>query len=229
MRRKFEYDPIMLDLNTYTETKKGKDKKYHPLKNRHILEKNPACDFGEYYRGHDYLFVSREKDRVVFMFAPSDDIKDWLNNLEGVFDDEGIHKGFNDSFKKFTSIVKAELANVGNRTIQFIGTSRGGAICQIGAKLSGELGYPTHCMHFEAPMVFNKEVRNKLELLPIHCTAVMQVHSYVPALPPHIMGFRRWGRRKVLRPKWWYMFPGTFIKIHLDCNSNIERYTYESK
>lgn len=217
---------IFLDILSYNDIRKKKGK-YYPKLNNHILHNNPACEIVEHYAGSDYCFVSYEQERVIFSFAPSDDIKDWVNDFKSgnknELNENGVHKGFNKSFEQFKQFITNNLNTVGTRDIFFTGHSRGGALAQLGAMLSGELGKPTHCITSGSPRVFNKKMRDHFALLPIYCTNIINVHDVVPMLPPKVMGYYRTRSWKVLKPKWWYFFPFSFIKIHLDYLSNLRR------
>lgn len=169
-------------------------------------------------RDNDYGFVAIEEKRIVFAFCGSNDVKDWIENLEAApAPVSGIHSGFWVTWLEFQGRVFEMVKNYGQAKPIFVtGHSRGGALAALAARgIAHNSGRPCSCITFGAPRVGAKEFREEIDLLPINLTRVVNGFDVVTMLPPAAIGFRHCGKLFQLKQPW---FHALFFKVkdHLE-------------
>lgn len=165
--------------------------------------------------GHDkMLFIDRRKF-IVFAFAGSDDLKDWVNNFK--VNDLQEHKGFYESFSKFKREIFFILDQHPKKNIYITGHSRGAAIATFCAEfIARECNRPCSCFAFASPMVGNKKFRESYNKLPINHTVIRNGWDIVTYVPPGI--FRHVGKRIRLKQPWFHRLMFWRVKDHLQAS-----------
>jgi len=182
--------------------------------------------------GNDFGVFIEYKDSVAIVFAGSDDLDDWKDNIDcnkvDVGEDIWIHEGFYDSSKKFFSTIGTYLSKL-NKKIFVYGHSKGGAIAKIVSwYLATKLKYKVNCITFGAPRVGGRTFRESFNLATIWCLQVRLKKDPVWKLPLHIMGYKSVGQLMYLRSAPWNYLPGMGIAVHLSYHKRIGK-LYESK
>jgi len=211
---------MLEEMCQYSYSCKKNRGSYYPLHNK-IVKSNCVRMLTKTVE-NDYAFCSVESDRLVFVFAGSDDIKDWVNDFKRGNNDwikhNHIHKGFYFSYEPFKKWVTTIVAQHFNKDIYVTGHSRGGALALLCAYNLGLREHKVSCITFGAPKVFKK--RKKFNLLSIYNTNVIIKRDKVPRLP---YSFKRTGKTVVLKSRWFYYLPMGWVKAHLDYLNNLTR------
>lgn len=230
MSRK-KYHPAIVDAAQYC---KALDyfEKHKPIPNeKYLRKKNPDWKFKPLIKDNDYAIVSYEKDRIVFVFQGSNDIRDWCNNFifkkvdNDRFDIDGVHKGFHKSALKFKDDVIRICSEYGDsHEILFACHSRAVPLAAINAYIvAKKLGLSVSVIGFGGPRFASAAFRDEYRKLPIHFTECIIKRDPVPKLPFKKLGYKRVGHVKYLKNKWWYFMPvpGIGFRVHTDYYDNI--------
>jgi predicted lipase len=162
---------------------------------------------GKMTRDNDFGYWAVEKDKLIFCFAGSNDLKDWISNFEFLPLDEGdtIHKGFYDSWSKFKDEVTVVVCSHTQLPILCTGHSRGAALATLCARhIAKNLKTPCKSVVFGSPNLGNKKYRDEFELLPIDATKVINGYDVVTYTPPTELGFCGVGKSVYIKQPFWH-------------------------
>ena len=160
---------------------------------------------------NDKMVVTGDSNFLVFSFAGSDDIQDWINNFR--MDSLKEHRGFESSFEKFHDIVDKYMKTYFNRDIYVTGHSRGGALATQCAEYIAKNYGPCSCVTFGSPRIGNRTYRDMYNKLPINHTTVRNGWDIITYLPPVI--YKHVGKVITLKQHWWHRFMYWRVKDHL--------------
>lgn len=171
--------------------------------------------------GNDVLKVYENDLEIIFAFRGSDDVKDWINNLQqGLFDK--VHEGFSKSAIRFRPFLKKILGLDGAKQVYFVGHSRGAALATLGAYYCAKVQkLPCSCFAYESPRIGRSDFKDEYNRLPIYHTTVRNGWDIVTCLPTYIQGFRHVGKMIELDQPFYHRLMYWRVKDHL--RENVEK------
>ena len=106
-----------------------------------------------------------------------------------------IHDGFYTAWTNFKQPIREYLAQYPDKSVYFVGHSRGGSIAPLGARDQAKnAGRSCSCIAFGAPRVFTKDGRDQMNALAVNYTNVHHGYEFTKFLPPRCLSFRHAGR-----------------------------------
>ena len=147
--------------------------------------------------GNDVILVARNAVRVVIVFRGSDDVEDWIDNLDATSEFSevvgNVHGGILEAWDDCKLSVRSALDNVYSTGVPVIlgGHSKGGAMAQIAAiELFSEY-LVRGVVSFGSPRVGKADFcKRGRKFLDFHY-AIVNGADPVPWLPLWVFGFRR--------------------------------------
>lgn len=147
-----------------------------------------------------YVSTDLARREIVLSFRGSNNIRNWLTNLDFDQDDCnlvsgcGVHGGFQNAWKEVaakakTAITSARSANPGFKVVA-TGHSLGGAVATVGAANLRKDGIPVDIYTFGSPRVGNAALTNFITNQAGAEYRVTHGADPVPRLPPAIFGYR---------------------------------------
>jgi predicted lipase len=225
-RRKKKPACLISEMSVFCQAvRKSKDGKYHPVipNSDRVTPMTHENDFG--------IFTHLKDGRTVIAISGSDDLDDWIDNIDALFIElkkgVSVHKGFYESAMKFLDQILSFLTG-DEKELYITGHSKGGAIAKLLAYLLARKGVKINCVVYGAPRIGNRGLKEAINFLPIYLTQVRNWQDPVWKLPLLLMGYKTVGHIKYLKPRAWYFIPGLGIKVHLNYHKNIRR-LYESE
>jgi predicted lipase len=177
-------------------------------------------------RDNDFGYYVRESNgSLIFCFAGSNDIKDWISNVEFLPLKEGftIHDGFYDSWAKFKDKITDVVLNIAiklgkkNVKVSCVGHSRGAALATLCARhIAKNMKIPCKLVVFGCPKLGNKQYRDEFELLPIDAIRIINGWDIVTYLPPDELGFCDVGKHINITQPFWHHWGPIRIKDHVE-------------
>jgi len=169
-----------------------------------------------YKNKNDELVIYKNKEYIIFVFAPTNDFKDILDDLNAskFIDFYMTHKGFQRSANRFNEIIKTEM--IYNKKVLVIGKSKGGAIATLIAKfIALKLKKESSCIVFGSPKAGGINFANFIRNTEfINHAEVYFKSDIVTKLPTNNMGYYHIKQQEfILKEKWWYKLPFILIKI----------------
>jgi triacylglycerol lipase len=128
----------------------------------------------------------------ILVFRGTNDLKDWVTNLDTVTVENSqggsVHKGFKNALDKVWPSLQPVLDNL-DTPVFFTGHSLGGALAVAAAARSVKL--PLAVYSFGSPRVGNSDFNALLEASPVY--RIVNNSDLVPTLPPSKFGFKHAG------------------------------------
>jgi poly(3-hydroxyalkanoate) synthetase len=164
------------------------------------------------------------------VFKGSDDIRDWVSNLNVTPESEHyeFHSGFHLAALKFVNKVRSIISENKGKSISLIGYSRGGAIAAILAylilKKSDKL--KIELTTFGQPRCFEEEKVKDVQYMiltdQLKYKRIFFQNDIVSRLPLRLQNFQHVGDKLVLKAKWWHYLP--FLTVKIKVHTYYERY-----
>jgi predicted lipase len=176
-------------------------------------------------RDNDLGYYASEKNKLVFCFAGSNDIKDWVSNFKFLPLEEGrtIHDGFYDSWVKFKDEV-TQIVLKNKLPILCVGHSRGAALATLCARhIAKNLKIPCKLVVYGSPNIGNRKYRDEFELLPIDATKVVNGYDIVTHIPPTELGFYGVGKTINIKQNFWHHLMVLRISDHTNYSKALDK------
>ena len=176
---------------------------------------------------NDFGYYTLEKDKIVFCFAGSNDIKDWISNFEFLPLEEGntISNGFYDSWSKFKDEITNLLNSKFNKPyILCVGHSRGAALATLCARhIAKNMKIPCKLVVFGSPNIGNRKYADEFELLPVDATKVINGYDIVTSMPPTEFGFYGVGKTVNIKQLFWHHLMFFRINDHINYPKTLDK------
>lgn len=175
------------------------------------------------------------KDKIVFCFQGSCNLKDWYYDLsiDKIREGNTIATGFYDGWiffkSRITEIVQnyaASLLSSGCKPMfEIRGHSLGAALGTLCARhIAKNLDFPCRAIVYGSPNIGNETYQKQFDILPIDHSRIRNGRDAICDLPPYDMNFRAVGKEIKIPAQWWKcLMPWTVGTDHVEYEKDLMR------